>query len=741
MKLNVIEVRNYLSHPDSRFELNGTRLAAIVGANGAGKSAMLEALRYVLFDDARAKTDQLVRLGQTEMSASIEFEFAGATYRAVRGRSTRGAGKTYLELHVQAVDGSWTPLTGDDIRDTQARIGELLGVDADTFATAVYLGQGEADRFAAATAGERKRILGQVLGLEVYTRAEQRAREEMRTLEATTSMDRASVERLEDAIAELVGAPELVRTRQAEIHEVAGQQTAGAAERDRIQARLTELAGEIAKGDAAAAEVARLEEERTALGERYRREKTTALDADTVAAAAAVTLTALPFVVAALEELPVAQGVVASLERQEAEDRRLADDITPKRRAVDALEREYSTARAGWTSSATAARDLVQSLEAQGKALEPVICEKCQHPNIVDQADIRGQLQAARSRVKALEADEPHEPLSLARDRAAVARLEDRRRDLAWDPAPLQAARARQRELEGLAARQEAMAAAEASRTAAVTAKADAEAELASIDTLGKALRIRIEEAKARTAGVDLLLAEQADLQAGLTGLGESMRHLEGRRRELDRLLATAEANVARLEELSAERDGVAARLGEADVDLARLRRLVAAFGVTGIPARIIEGVLPELTGYANELLGELRPGMVLEIRAQRAKRDGKGVVEALDLIVCDDVGERGLALFSGGERMSVSLAIATALSRLVARRAGAAIRTLVIDEPDGLDADARRSFGQALRVLAHHGELERVVLVSHHPDLAEFGDAVYQVTKSATGSVVEQVA
>jgi DNA repair protein SbcC/Rad50 len=89
---------------------------------------------------------------------------------------------------------------------------------------------------------------------------------------------------------------------------------------------------------------------------------------------------------------------------------------------------------------------------------------------------------------------------------------------------------------------------------------------------------------------------------------------------------------------------------------------------------------------------------------------------------------------------MSVSLAIAVALSRLVARRAGTAIRTLVIDEPDGLDFDARRAFGRALRLLAHHGELERVVLVSHHEDLAEVGDSIYRMSKNGHGSVVELV-
>jgi exonuclease SbcC len=185
-----------------------------------------------------------------------------------------------------------------------------------------------------------------------------------------------------------------------------------------------------------------------------------------------------------------------------------------------------------------------------------------------------------------------------------------------------------------------------------------------------------------------------------------------------------------------ADLEGSAA-LGLAEAAL--LRRLVGAFGVGGIPARVIEGVLPELASYANELLAELRPGVELELRAQRAKRDGSGVVEALDLVVRDGAGERALGLFSGGERMSVSLAIAVGLSHLVARRAGTAIRTLVIDEPDGLDADARRAFGQALLVLANQGELERVVLVSHHEDLAEVADAVYAVRKEAAGSVVTQ--
>lgn len=101
-----------------------------------------------------------------------------------------------------------------------------------------------------------------------------------------------------------------------------------------------------------------------------------------------------------------------------------------------------------------------------------------------------------------------------------------------------------------------------------------------------------------------------------------------------------------------------------------------------------------------------------------------------------------GWPIVSDGEgiRLSSDPGEVAACAVALRRRAGTAIRTLVIDEPDGLDAEARRAFGAALRVLAHHGELEQVVVVSHHEDLAEAGDAVYRVSKGPGGSVVEQI-
>src|SRR5581483_7564760 len=97
-------------------------------------------------------------------------------YRVLRKRSKAGRGQTTLDLHVSYGDGL-RPLTGATLRETQARITELLGMSYETFVNSSYLLQGRADAFTVKPPGERKRILGEILELGRYDELEERARE------------------------------------------------------------------------------------------------------------------------------------------------------------------------------------------------------------------------------------------------------------------------------------------------------------------------------------------------------------------------------------------------------------------------------------------------------------------------------------------------------------------------------------------------------------------------------------
>jgi exonuclease SbcC len=740
VKLDRIVLHSFLSHGDTDWAPDGARLATLVGPNGSGKSSLLDAVAYALFDDARARTDDLVQLGATDMSVVVEFAFAGERYRVSRGRTTRAGGKSYLELAIAEGDG-WRPLTAESIRETQEAIAALLRMDAATFRTAAFLGQGRANAFAEATASERKRILGTVLGLDRYARAEALAREQARDLEGRTAAERAQVERHDEQLARR---PEL-EAALAEQRTLAEGATAGIAaateERAAAQARLVELTAALAGAEQAAADVARLEAELGALRERYRRTQER-LGASRAAIAAAETVVAEASTIEeAAGRLPALRAEAERLEELEREALELERAIATRRAAIADAGRDHDRAHAAWQASYAAARDQVDELAAAVVALEPITCPRCGASIVVDQAGLGGKLDAARRRFGELEGSAPAEPLSLARERAALTRQEARARTLEPDPEALAVARRAVVDAERTAARAESLAGARATLSRERAALDAGEAELVELDAAGQAARTALEAARRTFAEAEPIRTARGQAQSALTQLERAIEAATEERRVIEHRIAGAESTLEALAALEAERDALAERITASGIELERLRRLVGAFGVGGIPARIIESVLPELAVYANELLGSLRPGMTLDIRAQRAKRDGKGLVEALDLVVRDDVGERPLALFSGGERMSVSLALAVGLSRLVARRAGTAIRTLVIDEPDGLDAEARRAFGAALRILAHHGELERVVLVSHHEDLAEVGDAIYQVTKNGRGSVVSQIA
>ena len=168
----------------------------LCGANGAGKSALLDSMTWALWGKARAKSDDdLITIGRDEMKVELEFLAQGASYRVVRKRS-RGAGrrpgKTLLEFHVSS-GGGFEPITLGTQRETQRRIIETLRMDYDTFINSAFLVQGRADEFTLKTADKRKEVLAEILDLAYYDAIAERARDEGRHKQAEVQALRAMI--------------------------------------------------------------------------------------------------------------------------------------------------------------------------------------------------------------------------------------------------------------------------------------------------------------------------------------------------------------------------------------------------------------------------------------------------------------------------------------------------------------------------------------------------------------------
>jgi exonuclease SbcC len=164
--------------------------------------------------------------------------------------------------------------------------------------------------------------------------------------------------------------------------------------------------------------------------------------------------------------------------------------------------------------------------------------------------------------------------------------------------------------------------------------------------------------------------------------------------------------------------------------------QLREAFGKKGLQAMIIESAIPEVEVEANRLLNRMSDGrMSLRLETQREKVTG-GVAETLDIVISDELGGRAYEMYSGGEAFRANLALRIAISKLLARRAGAQLQTLVIDEGFGTqDAQGRQLLVEAINSI--QGDFERILVITHIEELKDMFPARIDVVKTAGGSRV----
>jgi exonuclease SbcC len=160
------------------------------------------------------------------------------------------------------------------------------------------------------------------------------------------------------------------------------------------------------------------------------------------------------------------------------------------------------------------------------------------------------------------------------------------------------------------------------------------------------------------------------------------------------------------------------------------------AFGKKGIQAMIIEAVIPEIEEEANRLLGRMTDGRLnVRLKSQRETLEGKAV-ETLDIEVADELGPRSYSLFSGGEAFRINFAIRVALSKLLARRAGARLQTLILDEGFGTqDAQGRERLLEAIGSV--QDDFERILVITHIEELKDSFPVRIDVFKTPQGSQI----
>jgi len=126
---------------------------------------------------------------------------------------------------------------------------------------------------------------------------------------------------------------------------------------------------------------------------------------------------------------------------------------------------------------------------------------------------------------------------------------------------------------------------------------------------------------------------------------------------------------------------------------------------------------------------------MHVKFETQRPTRKGT-VQETLDIAIADELGTRNYEMYSGGEAFRINFAIRIALSRLLARRAGAPLPTLIIDEGFGTqDSTGLEKVKEA--IISVQDDFEKILVITHMDELKDAFPSRIDVTKTAEGSMI----
>ena len=848
-----LTLSGFLSYQEPvELDFTGFHVACISGRNGAGKSALLDAMTWALFGEARKSDDSLINETGGNNTAKVEFEFIyeDADY-LVRRQKSKGK-NTIAEFYIRGADGvSWKSLSGKKLIDTNKRICATLRMDYKTFINASFFLQGKADQFTGQNPTERKKILSNILNLEVWETYKAKAAEKRKLAEINAQYIKGLTD---EAEAELQQEPQLLEAlKSAEAGAAEAEKAYNAANEKWQMAKANEAMLKALKENAERKQQERSRQDRSI------RDQQSALDvrkkelaglraglanAETIEQNYADLLDvrkSLDLCAAAAAEFSALEHERINLESviQKEESRLLYEHSQLSREKTEqdrlsADRQKLQTVRDRYAGKARDLAALCSGLPAVRQELEEItrrgaekkqadenlkekinnlkenmdtflanrggICPTCGRE--MDEEHCRVHAAELREQISGLQEKQLRTQEELASERRnflefknRIQKLEEQEKELnavrvelgrseqnlrmtedrlaAWEgkgarlaavETMLQNADYCQEERSALSSRRERIQSLGYDRkehdrlNALKNRLADAEQEhqkliisRGKIEPLEREISDRektLAEAEERLTAIQEELEQAEKTYSELNSRMPDLAQLENERVRLNQIrdrankeLGQAEQRVKHLEDARMTLQNRGAEYREKLLEIRRYKDLEKAFGKDGIPALLIEQAVPEIEEQANEILQQLSSGgMSLTFNTQGSYKSKKDEVkETLDILISDPYGVREYEMFSGGEAFRINFSIRLALSRILAQRAGSRLQTLVIDEGFGSQDDEGRA-RLAEAITAVRSDFEKILVITHLPELKEAFPARIEVEKDMEGSHVEVV-
>ncbi len=848
-----LTLTNFLSyHHTTEVDFSTIHLACISGNNGAGKSTLLDAMTWALFGKARRSDDAIIHGNEDECRVILEFLYEDETYQIHREKKRGKTGS--LDLFVfDPINSKWVSNSEKSIRETEAKIEQILRMDYETFINASFFLQGKADQFTQQKPSDRKRILSNILGLDIWETYKEKAAEKRKSVESQITLIESRMEDIRKELAE----ENQRKQKLAELEEKQKQTSRMRKQQETLLGNLRQLEGtfkeqkkllDSLKNDNSTAltahknletrlqmlhnemdgyqEIINHKEEITAQYQqlqevsrdlkRWEQLQLKKLELEKKLAEPTLTIekTRAKYlqekqqlesghqqVVLIKEQMNLKKAELAPL----AEKTQKVKDFVSQREKVEADISDFNQKIAEMTAENSrldtemkemaTRRDQLQQMHATNCPLCGQNLSEAHRSQVLDDILKQGKEKgdAFRSNRQLLEEAQKYRSeldlrLREINKKENELRGLDRQADqlkmwidqnqktldeweqtgsgqLASVSAQLQADDFCPMERKSMVVIEQEIAGLGYNPAAHEQAKQDElrlhpyEEKSHQLDKANAALvhlrretedlekqktdaKLSLEKLEARIIEINDTCQNLNEKLAPLPDIERELNELIGEDNNVQMEMGAARQNVAvldtlreRMLELERERENQAIQVG-------RYKTLERAFSKDGVPALLIEQALPEIEMEANDILEKLSGGVMrINFLTQRdfKDRNREDKKETLDIQISDINGTRDYEMYSGGEAFRVNFAIRLAMSRELAKRAGARLQTLVIDEGFGSqDAAGRQRLIEAIHMV--QDDFAKVFVITHLEELKDAFPHRIEVEKTSTGSSIKVI-
>jgi exonuclease SbcC len=844
-------IQGFLSYQELvEINFENLQLASITGANGAGKSSILDAITWSIFGVARARNDQVINQQSDIAQVVLQFEYERQLFRI---RRTKQIDKPMiLEFNIWNHETeNWRSITEHSINETQKRIQATLRMDYDTFINASFFLQGKADQFTQLSPRVRKEILSNILGLEIWENYLLKTKElrknletEQNRLESLLAEIKKELANEEDYKIQLAAAEkELVdrlKTKEsqnllldhakqlenakinAELH--LNQQT-----KDIEKIRITLDKNKLSL-DNLTNQLTRLQKQiqnARIIEENYHQWKKVRLELDNWNQKADIfhkkshELNAFKNEIT--QQMDRLQSKRENFEKQLIEIDTIKKQIPETENELNKQEEKQNqflkstNKRQNLNENLVEIQSKITEKQSSVKHLENLNSEKreklkafrgagpdcpfCNQPltsdhrekyetlivdegidrkktiekenseieNLKnDQKNIRSELE----RINGLEKELSHLQNQITENRVNLERMKKMIND--WDETqaieyqqvlaqidnkdsfrPIQSKiEVLENELSLLQYNEEQhinFKQKENELRKSEEEYRNLEAARSKYDPISKQLAdLKIEisfNEEALLTKSELLLTMQSEydsLYENLPDLSQLKKELDVIDKQINQINLHIGAEKQKLDTINrkkSENKKIQAELDHLTLEVARYKKLEEAFGKNGVPALLIEQALPEIEAHANDLLDQLTAGQLsvhFETQSEYKDKKRQDKKETLDILINDASGHtRAYEMFSGGEAFRINFAIRLALSQVLAKRSGARLQTLVIDEGFGSqDNPGRSRLVETINQVKK--DFAKIFIITHLEELKDAFPGRIEVEKTASGSQVE---